>query len=142
MITCLRCGARLEDDFLYCEECGALLKTAGSDAAEAEEALYNVCRDYRQPGPYKMAQLLRMAENGQITKDHWICPAGASGWLPVTAINELITIIGKKPDEVAYSVPQAVSNRQPAPAAPDRQDKGVWRKPHTLGGHTDEICSV
>jgi regulator of replication initiation timing len=37
MIICPRCGTRLEDDFLYCDECGALLKTDGSDAENKEK---------------------------------------------------------------------------------------------------------
>jgi hypothetical protein len=30
-----------------------------------------------------------MAEDGQITKDHWICSIGASEWVPVTTIEAL-----------------------------------------------------
>ncbi|MDR1231174.1 MAG: hypothetical protein LBK61_07215 [Spirochaetaceae bacterium] len=30
-----------------------------------------------------------MAVSGQITKDYWICPPGASQWIPVATIAEL-----------------------------------------------------
>jgi FtsZ-binding cell division protein ZapB len=37
MTTCPRCGARPENDFLYCEECGALLKAGVSDTEHKEK---------------------------------------------------------------------------------------------------------
>jgi regulator of replication initiation timing len=37
MITCARCGARLEDGSLYCEECGASLRTDKSNTEHPEK---------------------------------------------------------------------------------------------------------
>jgi sulfite reductase alpha subunit-like flavoprotein len=61
-----------------------------------EETLYNISFNYQQSGPYTMSQLLRMAESGQLTKDHWICPAGTSEWVPSVSMDKLQTIINEK----------------------------------------------
>jgi hypothetical protein len=58
-----------------------------------QETLYNLSFNYRQSGPYKIAQLLWMAENGQITSDYFICPVGTSSWAPVTTIAKLKKLV-------------------------------------------------
>jgi hypothetical protein len=63
--------------------------SAKAESEKPEETLYKISINYLQSGPYKMDQLLRMAEDGQITKDHWICPVDASEWELVTTIAEL-----------------------------------------------------
>jgi regulator of replication initiation timing len=101
----------------------AIFSNVVSDAAGTEEVGYNISYNYRQSGPYKMAQLLQMAESGQVTKDYWICPVGASEWFPVTTINELETIIGKEQEEADHSVPQSAPRQPPTPVSPADQGK-------------------
>jgi hypothetical protein len=94
-----------------------------------EEALYKISFNYQKSGPYNMAQLLRRVRNGKITKDHWICPVGASEWTPVTTIEALKGPIEAREkaeaerraaaEKAAAEQAEAGSQHQPAPPPQD-----------------------
>jgi hypothetical protein len=92
-----------------------------------EEALYKISFNFQQSGPYNMAQLLRMAEDGQITKDHWICPVGASEWAPITTIAELKGSIEarEKAQAARVAAEKAAVGLQTQPAPPPQDEVPV-----------------
>jgi formylglycine-generating enzyme required for sulfatase activity/molybdopterin synthase catalytic subunit len=63
-------------------------KPAGTEDAAAE-MLYNLSANYKQSGPFSVPQVKQKIAAGEVTMAYYVCPAGSSNWVHISAAPEL-----------------------------------------------------
>lgn len=61
------------------------------------QAMYHVAINGQQQGPFPVAQLQQMAQQGQLTPDTLVWTAGMPGWASANTVAELVPLFGATP---------------------------------------------
>lgn len=111
MKYCMNCRKQLPDDAKFCVDCGTPVKEERSTKRVEQagtmngvssapvpppipESKYYVAVNGQPTGPYTVASLREMMQNGQLTRLSLVWKDGMTGWSAVENVNDLKPILG------------------------------------------------